>query len=489
MLLALDQGTTSCRAVLFSASGEVLDVRQRPLRQHFPQPGWVEHDPVEIRDAQLAVAEEVVREATRAVQAIGVTNQRETTVVWDRRTGKPVHRAIVWQDRRTAPMCARLADDGLGSHVRRTTGLRLDPYFSGTKLAWILEHVPGARERAGAGDLLFGTVDSWLVWWMTGGPGGGRHVTDVTNASRTMLWDLRRGRWDPTLLGALDIPPEALPEVVPSAGRVGEWNGVAITGLAGDQHAALFGQGATASGDAKCTLGTGGFLLMNTGGEPVASPSGLLTTAAWDLGDHAAGDARGPQFALEGSVFVAGAAVQWLRDGLGVIERSEDVEPLARSVPDAGGVVFVPALAGLGAPHWDAGARGAVFGLTRGTTRAHLARATLDALAHQTADVVEAMERDAGLGVDRLRIDGGAAANDLLMQLHADLLGVPVERAANVEATAWGAALFAAVGAGLLSPSDVTPPAPQAVFTPALAPGERAERRGLWRDAVRRVRS
>ncbi len=325
-LLALDQGTTSCRAILFSARGEAMRTAQVPLAQHFPRPGWVEHDAVEIRDRVRAVAQEAMAgTASGEIAAIGITNQRETSVVWDRHTGEPIHRAIVWQDRRTADTCARLRDEGLGPHVRRTTGLRLDPYFSGTKLAWLLDHVPGARGKAERGDLLFGTMDTWLIWCMTGGPDGGRHVTDVTNASRTMLWDLRQRRWDPLLLSALDVPLAMLPRVVASAGEIGTWNGIAITGVAGDQHAALFGQGCLAPGDAKYTLGTGGFLLLNTGTRAVASGAGLLTTTAWDLGDEL-------HYALEGSVFVAGAAVEWLRDGLGLLTDARDVGPLALSV-------------------------------------------------------------------------------------------------------------------------------------------------------------
>ncbi|OZC02755.1 glycerol kinase GlpK [Rubricoccus marinus] len=481
-LLALDQGTTSCRAILFDARGRVVRTAQQPLTQHFPRPGWVEHDAMEIRDRQFAVAREAMGGVEPGqIAGLGITNQRETTVVWDRATGEPIHRAIVWQDRRTAEMCARLRDEGLGPHVRRVTGLRLDPYFSGTKLAWLLENVAGARERAERGDLLFGTVDAWLVWWMTGGPDGGRHLTDVTNASRTLLWDLRQKRWDPLMLDALGIPEAMLPDVTPCAAAVGTWNDIAITGIAGDQHAALFGQGCLSSGDAKYTLGTGGFLLLNTGETAVASDAGLLTTTAWDLG-------HGLQYALEGSVFVAGAAVQWLGEGLGLLDDSREVGPLAASVESAGGVVFVPAFTGLGAPTWDPDARGSLFGLTRGTTVAHIARATLEGIAHQTADVLESMQSDSGLLLDRLRVDGGAASNDVLLQIHADLLGVSIERPANVEATAWGAAALAGIGAGVLSPESIVPPAPEAVFTPTLSDDERQRQRGLWRQAVERTR-
>ncbi len=460
-LLALDQGTTSTRAVLFDAAGTVHGVAQTPLAQHYPAPGRVEHDAVEIRDATIQVGRACLAEAgvtARDVAAVGIANQRETAVVWDRRTGEPVGPAIVWQDRRTADVCARLAADGLGPHVEATTGLRLDPYFSGTKLAWILDHTPGARDRAD--HLAFGTVDAWLVWCLTGGPDGGVHATDVTNASRTMLWDLRRARWDDEILAALRIPRSVLPEVRPSIGDFGTipasvfGGDLPIRGVAGDQHAALVGQACLAPGQTKVTLGTGAFLLMHTGGAPARSAHGLLTTAAVDVG-------AGPQFALEGSVFVAGAAVQWLRDDLGIVGSAEETADLAASVPDSGGVVFVPAFTGLGAPHWDPAARGLVVGLTRGTTRAHLARATLEALAFQTRDVVDAMAADAGLARDglsspTLRVDGGAACNPVLLQMLADVLGAPVERPALVEATAWGAAALAGIDAGLLTPADVS---------------------------------
>ena len=465
LLLALDQGTTSSRAVLFHADGRVAAVAQRPLRQHYPQPGRVEHDAAEIRDATVAVARECLARAgvsARDVRAVGIANQRETTIVWDRTTGAPVAPAIVWQDRRTADVCARLDARGLGPHVEATTGLRLDPYFSGTKLAWILDHTPGARAAATRGDLAFGTVDAWLVWSLTGGIDGGLHATDVTNASRTMLWDIRHGRWDDELLAALDVPRAVLPEVRPSAGPFGTLDAgilgapVPILGVAGDQHAALFGQACLAPGQTKTTVGTGAFLLMQTGRTPARSAHGLLTTVAYDLGD-------GPRYALEGSVFVAGAAVQWLRDELGVIASAEETAALAASVPDTGGVVFVPAFTGLGAPTWDPAARGLIAGLTRGTTRAHLARAALEAIAFQTRDVVDAMRADlsassrqaAGIALPTLRVDGGAAANPVLLQMVADALGAPVERPALVEATAWGAAALAGVAAGLFSAADV----------------------------------
>ena len=462
LLLALDAGTTSTRAVLFGLDGRVHASAQRPLSQHYPRPGRVEHDAVEVRDAAVAVARECLAGVdARDVAALGIANQRETTVVWNRATGAPVGPAIVWQDRRTAAACARLAADGLGPHVEATTGLRLDPYFSATKLAWILDHTPGAREAAARGDLAFGTVDAWLVWSLTGGPDGGVHATDVTNASRTMLWGLREACWDDELLAALGIPRAVLPDVRPSAGDFGTTRAglfgaaLPVRGVAGDQHAALVGQACLAPGQTKVTLGTGAFLLMHTGRTPARSAHGLLTTVAYDLGD-------GPQFALEGSIFVAGAAVQWLRDELGVVETAEETAALAASVPDTGGVVFVPAFTGLGAPVWDPAARGLVAGLTRGTTRAHLVRAALEAVAFQTRGVVDAMRADLSAsstqaaGLPTLRVDGGAAANPTLLQMLADALGAPVERPARVEATAWGAAALAGIGSGLLSPDDVT---------------------------------
>ncbi len=456
LLLALDQGTTSTRAVLFTAQGEAVASAQTPLQQHFPAPGRVEHDAAEIWTATVGVARACLDRAgvtAHDVRAVGIANQRETTVVWDRATGVPVGPAIVWQDRRTAGDCTRLAAAGLGPLVEAATGLRLDPYFSATKLAWILAH--GARDAAESGRLAFGTVDAWLVWNLTGGPDGGLHATDTTNASRTMLWNLRQGRWDDELVEALDVPRALLPDVRPSAGPFGTVRSgilgaeIPILGVAGDQHAALVGQACLAPGQTKLTLGTGAFLLMHTGTTPARSAHGLLTTAACDVGD-------GPQFALEGSVFVAGAAVQWLRDGLGIVGTAAETADLAASVPDSGGVVFVPAFTGLGAPHWDPAARGLIVGLTRGTTRAHLARATLEALAFQTRDVVDAMAADAGLAPHTLRADGGAAENPVLLHLLADALGAPVERPRGVEATAWGAAALAGIAAGLVEPRDLT---------------------------------
>ncbi len=487
-LLALDQGTTSSRAIVFDADARPVAIAQQEFAQHFPQPGWVEHDATEIWQTQLAVAREVLQRAGLAasdIAGIGITNQRETTELRDRATGEPVHHAIVWQDRRTADLCERLVADGLEEHIRQITGLRADPYFSGTKLAWLLDHVPEARARAERGDLAFGTIDTWLIWNLTGGR---VHATDVTNASRTLLFDIHRLDWDATLLDALRIPRCLLPDVHPSSGDFGKTDRhllggtVRIGGVAGDQHAALFGQACLEAGMAKNTYGTGCFMLMNTGSEPVPSEHGLLTTLAWNLGD-------GPVYALEGSVFVAGAAVQWLRDELHILDAAPDSEYYASKVPDTGGVYVVPAFAGLGAPYWDPYARGAVFGLTRGTTKAHLVRATLESLAYQTRDVLAAMQADAGIDLATLRVDGGAAANDLLMQFQADILDTAVERPANVETTALGAALLAGLAA------DVTDLDAVAArwhaddrFEPAMEHARRERLLAGWHRAVERTR-
>jgi len=441
-ILALDQGTTSSRAILFDAAGSAVAVAQREFRQIFPQPGWVEHDAEEIWSTQIAVTAEVIAKVPNAtIAAIGITNQRETTVLWDRATGKPIANAIVWQDRRTAAFCDELRAAGHESLFRERTGLLLDPYFSGTKIRWLLDHVDGAREKANDGRLAFGTIDAWLVWNLTR---GAAHVTDATNASRTLLFDIRHGRWDDDLLQILGVPRSVLPIVCPSSEIVGETAagllmpaGIPIAGIAGDQQAALFGQRCSAPGMAKNTYGTGCFIVMNTGDKPVASERGLLSTIAWSL------PGRPTQFAMEGSVFVAGAAVQWLRDELGIIRSAADVEALASSVADSGGVVFVPAFTGLGAPHWDPYARGAILGLTRGTTAAHIARAALESIALQTADVLEAMRADTGLALRELRVDGAASTNDLLMQMQADAAGVRVVRSNVSETTALGAAYFA----------------------------------------------
>jgi len=446
-ILALDQGTTSSRAIVFDRSGSVRSIAQTEFRQIFPTPGWVEQDGEDIRDSQFRVAREAVARAGigfDAVAAIGITNQRETTLVWERSTGRPICNAIVWQDRRTAAHCERLRDAGLEPLFRARTGLVPDAYFSGTKLAWILDNVPGARLRAEAGELAFGTVDSWLLWNLTGGE---RHLTDPGNASRTLLWNIHSGAWDRELLEILAIPECMLPEVRSSSGFFGDTAAevfgrrIPVTGIAGDQQAALFGQMCRSPGMVKNTYGTGCFMLLHTGERPVESHRGLLTTVAWRIGEKT-------EYALEGSVFAAGAAVQWLRDGLGIIGSSSEVEALALSVPDSGGVVLVPAFTGLGAPHWDPYARGALFGLTRGTTAAHIARATLESIAFQTADLLDAMEEDAALPIAELRVDGGAAVNDLLMQFQADLLGARVVRPVNSEITAFGAACLAGLAAG-----------------------------------------
>ncbi|HVY05698.1 MAG TPA: glycerol kinase GlpK, partial [Burkholderiales bacterium] len=436
-ILALDQGTTSSRALVFDRSGAVKGSAQKEFRQIFPEPGWVEHDPLEILASQTGVAAEALTRAglsARDVAAIGITNQRETTIVWDRETGKPVCNAIVWQDRRTARHCDELKAGGMEPLFAQKTGLVLDAYFSGTKLHWILANVPGAREKARAGKLAFGTVDTWLIWHLSGGK---THYTDVSNSSRTLLYNIHEGCWDEELLEILDIPASVLPEVGPSSGKFAQTSGdmfagrIPISGLAGDQQAALFGQCCFRPGMVKNTYGTGCFMLMNTGGQAKVSRNRLLTTAAWSLG-------RGSSFALEGSVFVGGAVVQWLRDGLGIIRSSAEIESLAAGVPDSDGVYFVPAFTGLGSPHWDPYARGALVGLSRGSTRAHIARAALDGIAYQVTDILAAMQADAGMAVSELRVDGGAAANDLLMQFQADLLGVPVVRPRQLESTAQG---------------------------------------------------
>ena len=446
-VLALDQGTTSSRALVFDRRGRAVATAQQEFTQHFPRPGWVEHDPRDLwattrRTALAAVAEaNLTREK---IAAIGLTNQRETTLLWDRRTGRPLHRAIVWQDRRTADLCAKLKHRGLEPLFREKTGLLLDPYFSGTKLTWLLDHVPGARRRAQKGELAFGTVDTWLLWQLTGGR---VHATDVSNASRTLLLNLQTGDWDAALLKILRIPSEVLPEVRASSGVFGEvtsvpaLRGVPIAGIAGDQQAALFGQACWTPGMAKNTYGTGCFLLMHTGNKPVVSRNQLLTTIAWQI------DGR-LEYALEGSVFIGGAVVQWLRDGLGLIAHSVDVEKLAASVPDNGGVYLVPAFAGLGAPHWDAGARGVITGLTRGSNAGHLARAALESIAYQSTDLLRAMEADCGQKLRGLRVDGGATVNNALMQFQADLLRVPVVRPRTTETTALGAAYLAGLAVG-----------------------------------------
>ena len=498
-ILALDQGTTSSRSIVFDHHGEIVAVAQREFAQHFPASGWVEHDANEIWATQSATIAEVLDKAglrPEQLAAIGITNQRETTVVWDRATGEPIHHAIVWQDRRTADRCAALAAAGHEATVTATTGLRLDPYFSGTKLAWILDNVPGARERAARGELAFGTVDSWLVWKLTGGR---HHVTDASNASRTLLLDLRTGQWSPAMLALLDIPAGLLPTLVPSSIDAA-WTGprpmarwgdasIPITGIAGDQQAALFGQACFEPGMAKNTYGTGCFLLMNTGAAPATSRHRLLGTVAWGLQD-AATRRTALTYALEGSVFVGGAVVQWLRDGLGILERSADVEALAASVPDTGGVYCVPAFTGLGSPHWDAEARGLLIGLSRGTGRGHIARAALEAIAFQSAELLTAMQADAPEPLRELRVDGGATANNLLMQFQADLLGVPVVRPRITETTALGAAYLAGLGVGYWQSTAEVASHWQVDrrFEPTLPRDQVAARLRQWQRAVDRAR-
>jgi glycerol kinase len=482
-LLALDQGTSSSRALVFDRSGRLLAVAQRELTQHFPQPGWVEHDAEQIWADQIACAREAVAKAGIKVAAIGITNQRETVVLWDRKTGQPLHKALVWQDRRTAAFCESLKQQGLEPRVRELTGLVLEPYFSATKLRWLLDNVAGARERAERGELAFGTVDSWLLWQLTGGK---VHATDASNASRTLLFDIHRGDWSDELLGLFGIPRALLPEVRPSAGVYGmaEEFGVPISGIAGDQQAALFGQAALQPGQAKNTYGTGCFLLMHTGDQARTSTQGLLTTRAAQVGPAA-------QYALEGSVFVGGAVVQWLRDGLKAIGGSGEVQALAGSVADAGGVMFVPAFAGLGAPYWRPDARGALLGLTRGTTQAHIARAALESIAFQSAAVLAAMNADVGERdrLTELRVDGGASANDLLMQFQADLLGIPVLRPRVIETTGLGAALLAGIGAGVYGAAEEVGAIWRLdrAFEPRMSRDEAGARLAQWGKAVRQV--
>ncbi len=494
-ILALDQGTTSSRALVLAADGKVLAVAQKEFQQFFPQPGWVEHDPEEIWTSQLAVAKAALRKAkidASQIAAIGITNQRETTLIWNRRTGKPLHRAIVWQDRRTADICDRIKKGKWASEIPAKTGLVIDAYFSGTKLQWLLDNVSGARELAANGDLAFGTVDSWLIWKLTGGTAdkGAVHKTDLTNASRTLLCNIHTCQWDADLLKALKIPASVLPEICGSSQVVCETDrklfghAIPVAGIAGDQHAALFGQMCTQSGMVKNTYGTGCFMLMNIGKKPRPSANNLLTTVAWKIGKQ-------PEYALEGSIFIAGAVVQWLRDGLGLIKKAEDVEKLARSVPDNGGVYLVPAFAGLGAPHWDPYARGSISGLTRGATAGHLARAALEAIAFQTADVLAAMRADANIKIRSLRVDGGAARNDLLMQFQADLLGVPVIRPKTFESTALGAGYLAGLAVGYWkSPAELAEQwQVDRTFEPAMPHSQVAEMRAAWHKALQRAKN
>ena len=489
LICAIDQGTTGTTVLLLDEQLQVRARVNREFEQRFPQPGWVEHNPEAIWASvleTLATARQQAQAKPEDILAIGITNQRETTVVWERRSGEPIYPAIVWQDRRTRDRCEALKAQGLEPMISQRTGLLLDPYFSGTKLAWILDHVPGARQRAQRGELAFGTIDSFLLWRLTGGQ---VHKTDVSNASRTMLMNLQTGQWDQELLTLLDIPPQILPQIVGNAERYGQTLGVGpladgtpLCGMAGDQQAALFGQACYAPGEAKCTYGTGAFLLMNTGAELVHSQHRMLTTAAWRLGDQMT-------YALEGSAFIAGALVQWLRDGLQIIRHASEIEALAQTVPDSGGVVLVPSLAGLGAPHWQADARGVLWGMTRGTTRAHVARAALEAIAAQNVDILSAMEQDLGQPLKVLKVDGGASANALLMQLQADLLQRPITRPQMTDTTALGAALLAGLGVGLFKDLDAIRQAWQADahFEPAMDEATRERLLSLWREGLRRV--
>jgi glycerol kinase len=485
-ILALDQGTTSSRAIVFGHDGSILALAQQEFRQIFPQPGWVEHDANEIWQSQLETARAALAKAgltAKDIAGIGITNQRETTVIWDRKTGDPIHNAIVWQDRRTAEFCDGLKSAGHEQLVQERAGLVIDAYFSGSKVRWLLDHVPGARDRAERGELAFGTIDSWLVWKLTG---GGRHIIDASNASRTMLYNLR-GDWDNELLQVLDIPRALLPEVRSSSEVYGETtlfgSPIQIAGIAGDQQAALFGQNCFERGLAKNTYGTGCFMLMNIGTEPQLSRHKLLTTVAWKLGDQT-------EYALEGSVFIGGAAVQWLRDGLGIIKTAADVEQLAATVPNSGGVYLVPAFAGLGAPYWDQYARGIIAGITRGTNAAHVARAALEGIAFQVADVLEVMKQDSGIPMNGLRVDGGASANNLLMQFQADILQVPVVRPKVIETTALGAAFLAGLAVGFWKDRAEVSRGWQVdrIFEPQMSLDESAHRRARWNEALRRAR-
>ena len=508
-ILSIDQGTTGTTALLVDVHGNIIAQGYQEFTQYYPQPGWVEHDPEEIWNATLQAIDALFAEENALnIVAIGITNQRETTIVWDRHTGKPIHPAIVWQCRRTADRCALLEKDGAAEEIKAKTGLVIDAYFSGTKVAWILDHVSGARERAERGELAFGTIDTWLLWKLTDGT---VHKTDYTNASRTLLFNINTLSWDETLLEILNVPKAILPEVCPSANNFGTANfyrnfwletfgknisldGIPIAGIAGDQQAALFGQLCTEPGMAKNTYGTGCFLMLNTGAEKITTKTGLLTTLACSLDEN-------PVYALEGSVFVAGAAVQWLRDGIQIIETAAETEEIAANTPDSGGVFVVPAFTGLGAPHWDAGARGAILGLTRGSTREQIVRATLESIAYQSADVVSAMLTDAEMTLDKLRVDGGAAANNFLMQFQADILGINVERPAQIESTGLGAAYLAGITTGMWNNVEELEanrsaqaaldgdPLKSHVFSPQIDAKQRNEKLAQWKKAVQRVMS
>jgi glycerol kinase len=488
-VLALDQGTTSSRAIVFDHQGGIVSGAQKEFQQLYPRPGWVEHEPGAIWSSQIAVARKAIAKAgisARDVAAIGLTNQRETAVIWDRRSGKPLHRAIVWQDRRTADYCEKLKRAGHGRMIAARTGLVIDAYFSASKIRWLLDHIPGAAKRAERGELAFGTIDTWLIWNLTG---GGLHITDVSNASRTMLFNIRKMEWDQELLDLFKIPRALLPEVRPSSEVYGETarsvfgSAIPISGIAGDQQAALFGQNCFERGLAKNTYGTGCFMLMNTGSKPMRSRHQLLTTVAWRI------DGR-DEYALEGSVFIGGAVVQWLRDGLGLIKSSREVEALARTVDSNGGVYLVPAFAGLGAPHWDQFARGTITGLTRGTTAGHVARAALEGIAFQVADVLDVMRKDSGIRLSELRVDGGASANNLLMQFQADILQVPVVRPRIVETTALGAAYLAGLAVDFWKNRSEVHKAWRLdrAFKPRISADEAGHQRTRWSEALRRSR-
>ncbi len=485
-IIALDQGTTSSRAVLFDQKGQIKGISQQEFPQIFPKPGWVEHDAEEIWKTQLGVLTRVIAEnkiKASSIAAIGITNQRETTIIWDRKTGQPVYNAIVWQDKRTAPECEALKSAGLSDYVRENTGLVIDSYFSGTKIKWILDNISGVRERAERGELAFGTIDTWLIWKLTNGKS---HVTDYSNASRTMIYNIRHLAWDEKMLKALTIPASLLPDVQPSASNFGTWNydgaSIAVAGVAGDQQAALFGQGCFEPGLAKNTYGTGCFMLMNTGSEIRKSKNGLITTIAWGL------DGR-VEYALEGSVFVAGAAVQWLRDGLHLIDQSKDSEYFAMKALGSNEVYVVPAFAGLGAPYWDMYARGAIFGLTRDTGKDHIIKATLESMAYQTKDILNAMQEDSGLKLASLKVDGGASSNNILMQFQADILGSEVERAEVIESTALGAAYFAGIQSGLWKKEEILANRKvQKRFVPQMDETQRAKLYKGWLKAVERTK-
>ena len=476
-ILSIDQGTTSSRAILFDHSGNITSLAQKEFTQYFPSDAWVEHDPNEIWDSQKSVIEEVLKDHQKEVAAIGITNQRETTVVWDKETGAPIYNAIVWQDRRTSDYCDQLKQEGLAPTIAEKTGLVIDSYFSGTKIRWILNNVEGAREKATQGKLAFGTVDSWLIWKLTE---GNVHVTDVSNASRTMLYNIRELKWDTELLKLMDIPESMLPEVRSSSEVYGEsMYGIPISGIAGDQQAAMFGQMCLQPGMLKNTYGTGSFIMFNTGEEAVTSHNNLLTTIGYGLNGTTT-------YALEGSIFIAGAVVQWLRDGLGIITSSSDVEALANSVPDNGGVYLVPAFAGLGAPHWDQRARGSMFGLTRASTAAHIARAALESIAYQVKDVLSAMEADSGIRIHELRVDGGATVNDSLMQFQSDILQIPLVRPKVLETTALGAAYLAGLATGFWKGTDELHQQWQLDkrFEPTMSAEKAAEYLHNWNKAV-----